>query len=297
MKKYSYCYVLIILNILFGINTSVAGDKVESLITDISGTTHHVKGNSPDTIYYEIVGSSPKKWHRIRAHNIKEVTFSNKSEKIISVSGLLKNGNTFEGIRQKHSYLIRGKGILDSDFELGIDKVKKIEFLKVEHYEPDEYKQYLQNLNWTIIDGDSQLIANTLLIHDSYLSNTEQISYNEYKVYNDFIIDKAKYYGDTNYHGFLFLNGAAEIELSPEKINYFEITGSLLNGNPEVIIKTTDGKSLTLAIGMIDKCNQHNGWDPTYGTFGSEDYYVLDDLNLGKTAISLYPLRKILFKR
>jgi len=93
---------------------------------------------------------------------------------------------------------------------------------------------------------------------------------------------------------------SAPERLQTSNVNLDQIRLSLrrmLYTRERLLIKTTDGKSLTLAIGMIDKCNQHSGWDPTYGTFGSEDYYVLDDLNFGKNAISLYPLRKIIFKR
>lgn len=283
------------------VNNSYATD-CDMIITDITGIKHQVNrgyaGNYPAMISFTM-NTKPQKWLSIYADHIKEVNFAHKKKKEVYVSVLLKNDENFSGIstdtdKMPHVY----DALLKSELRLEIEKISKIEFFH-NIGAADYFKQFQQHCcKWRIIDGATSRTVTTLLFIDHYLTNIKRYS-------NRDVVYKNKFFMEKNEYGqwkpkVPVINGASEIDLEMENITYFEITGNKINGKPEVIVKTKDGKSGTMAMKMVIKqIYGEDGFLSTskLGSFENYDYYAWDDLAFGVTAISLKPLRKIIFER
>lgn len=289
---------LIMLSISLGCYTNVLASAYmnECVITDINDTKYYIKGG-PSDIYLEIIGSTPKKWLSVRAHNIKEASFTNQKNKKVHVSVLLKNGQFIEGERSYNTYKVRGENQLGAAFEIGSDKIKKIEYVKTQ---PEGKSGTALYYDWKVTDGKNIFTADLLLIKDSYLTNYKRVSYTEAKIYDKFIINDGQYYGEgvqKDLTSFPFLDGFSEIDIPIYKISSFEITGKTKKGKPEVIIKTIDGKTATVSMRMAITVDRANGYNATYGAFSKDDYYIMDTIDYGQTGISFLPLRRIFIER
>ena len=261
---------------------------VNIIVADLSGIDHAVNdADEPLSIDVAVSGDGLGKWYRIRAANIAKAIFTHTKIEA-SVSVFMKDGTRIVGRSTQQGDVIRGKGPTMIDFCLPMAKVKKIVFLST--HVPEEFQsQGILYSTWKITDGYSTLLVKTLLLIDSFLDNRD---FENGGTMGHF--DKRSVWHGLASEKLLLTQGEASLEISFNDIARIEITGRSVNGRPELRLKLNDGSSLNAGLEFWSKCDDSKVF---YTGFEDEDYYAWEDKPFGIRAISLKPLRKIVFEK
>ncbi len=161
-------------------------------------------------------------------------------------------------------------------------QVKEIVFVKTAKQRAYSAVNSGPDVTWEIIDGNTTITGTKPVIIDHYMTDRKGNT-----IYKDKLFKNASWKPSLGDGTFNLSKGKSRVTLNVGKIDQVEITGKLVNKQPEVIITFKDGSTQTLSMGMYKEIRHNQGG--TYGDFDIDDYYSWNEENFGRKAISLHP--------
>ncbi len=269
---------------------------MELIVTDSDGVKHEMKGagyggHGP----YEIeltLEEKPQEWLSINSHYIKKAVFKKAFfSKKVYVTVYMKDNSKYKGISTQQDDMIWDKyDKTGAESQLSFSQIKEIVFVKTNKQRDYSAVDNSPVITWEIIDGNTTITGTKPVIIDHYMTDRKGN-----KIYKNELFRKAIWKLSLVDGVFNLSTGKFRVILNVSKIDEIEITGKLLNKQPEVVITFKDGSTQTLSMGMY-KDIKHNQ-DSTYGDFDIDDYYCWNEENFGRKAISLQPLRRIVIRK